>query len=485
MYYPSYEQMKAYEIGDCHLIPLKKEIYSDLFTPIIMLKKLKSFSSHCFILESHEDAKNWGRYSFLGFHPKAEFTCKNNRMKYRGKYRECYDPARYLRQILKQYKSVDVPGFPPLTGGLVGYFAYDYLRYGEDLTLHGEDDEKFKDVDVMIFDEIICIDHYRQKISIIVNVDAHDIDTDYPRKCHRLDEIETILKMDTMEVSDPLRIKSDFQMLYSRREYRDMADKALKQIKAGEIARVVLSNRLAAHCAGSLLDTYRIMRVRTPSPYMFYFSSSSLEVAGASLETLVKLKDDQVYAFPVTGSRPRGMSYEEDQAREQELLADEKAWQEHDMLVELGCRDLNRVAQPGSVQIISHHEVLKYSKMMHLATEISGTIAADKDALDAIAALLPSWSWSGIPKIEACRLIDTLEHHKRGIYGGAIGYLDFKGNMDTSTAFYLAYKKKDHVYIRSGEGIVSDSEPDEAYDACLRKAKEVIDALRMAQGGID
>lgn len=486
MYYPTMAMMKAYEKKDYALIPLKKEMYSDLFTPIIMLKKLKSFSSHCFILESNEDAKNWGRYTFLGFSPKYEFTCKKGRMKFQGKYRECYDPSGYLRKLLGQYKSMDVPGMPPLTGGLIGYFAYDYRQYADpSLWLDAEDDEKFKDVDVMLFDEIVCLDHYQQKVSIIVNVDIHHIDEDYPRKCRRLDEIEAMLKMETMEVQDPLRIRSPFKPLYGKKAYSEMVEKGKQAIKGGDVSSLVLSNRIAAKCYGTLLDTYRILRVRHPSPYMFYFSSSSLEVAGASPETFVKLQDGIVTTFPIAGTRPRGKNDAEDAAYVEELRCDAQVLAEHEMQVALSRKDLSTICKPDSVGVIKNQDVLKHSKAMYIASEVRGEIREDRDALDAIETLLPAGTLSGVPKVRAYQLIHELEHQKRGLYGGAIGYLDFKGNMDTCIGLHLAYKKKDRVYVRSGASINGHSLPEKAYADSLKNAKTIFDVLQEAKGGID
>lgn len=337
----------------------------------------------------------------------------------------------------------------------------------------------------MLFDEMICFDHDKQKIMIIVNVDLQDLEQDYLRKTKRIEEIERLLKMDYLEISDPLRLKSPFTPLFSKQEYCDMVEKGKHYIKEGDIFQVVLSNRIEAKCSGSLLDTYRILRTTNPSPYMFYFSSSDLEVAGASPETLVKLEGQTLYTFPIAGSRRRGKDDEEDDMLVKDLLSDEKELAEHNMLVDLGRNDLGKISRFNSVKVVKYKDVLKFSKVIHIASEVQSILREDKDALDAIETLLPAGTLSGAPKIRACEIINKLENNKRGIYGGAIGYLDFGGDMDTCIGIRLAYKKRGKVFIRSGAGIVYDSVPESEYQECLNKAGAVIEALRQADGGIE
>lgn len=243
----------------------------------------------------------------------------------------------------------------------------------------------------------------------------------------------------------------------------------------------MLSNRLSAPFSGTLLDTYRILRTTNPSPYMFYFSGTDVEVAGASPETLVKLEDGMLHTFPLAGTRPRGKTDAEDKALEEELLADEKELAEHNMLVDLGRNDLGKISKFGSVQVESLHTIERYSHVMHIGSTVCGEIRDDKDALDAVEAVLPAGTLSGAPKIRACQLIGELEGNKRGIYGGAIGYIDFTGNVDTCIAIRIAYKKNGQVFIRSGAGIVADSVPDKEYEECINKARAVVNALELAQ----
>ena len=269
--------------------------------------------------------------------------------------------------------------------------------------------------------------------------------------------------------------------LFSREAFCGMVEQAKHYIREGDIFQIVLSNRLSAPFEGSLLNVYRMLRTINPSPYMFYFSGTDVEVAGASPETLVKLEGGVLHTFPLAGTRPRGATPEEDRRLEAELLADEKELAEHNMLVDLGRNDLGRISRFGSVEVETLHAIQRFSHVMHIGSTVRGEILPDKDALDAIEAVLPAGTLSGAPKIRACQLIGELENNKRGIYGGAIGYIDFAGNMDTCIAIRIAYRKNGRVFVRSGAGIVNDSVPAKEYEECINKARAVIRALQLAE----
>ncbi|MCR4721063.1 MAG: anthranilate synthase component I family protein, partial [Lachnospiraceae bacterium] len=277
------------------------------------------------------------------------------------------------------------------------------------------------------------------------------------------------------------KLLGEVTAMFSKEEYCDMVEKAKNYIREGDIFQVVLSNRLSAPFEGSLLNTYRVLRTINPSPYMFYFSGTDVEIAGASPETLVKLEDGVLHTFPLAGTRPRGKTPQEDAELEKELLADEKELAEHNMLVDLGRNDLGRVSRFGTVEVEKLREILRFSHVMHIGSTVRGQIREDKDALDAIEAVLPAGTLSGAPKIRACQIIDELENNKRGIYGGAIGYIDFSGNMDTCIAIRIAYKKNGKVFVRSGAGIVADSDPEKEYQECLNKAKASLKALELGE----
>ena len=246
---------------------------------------------------------------------------------------------------------------------------------------------------------------------------------------------------------------------------------------------MVLSNRLEADFAGSLLDAYRVLRTTNPSPYMFYFSSDDIEMVGASPETLVKLEDGVLHTFPLAGTRKRGKTEQEDLELEKELLADEKERAEHNMLVDLGRNDIGKISDFGTVEVEKYMSVERFSHVMHIGSTVKGQIRSDKTALDAVDAVLPAGTLSGAPKLRACEIIDELEDNKRGIYGGAVGYLDFTGNLDTCIAIRLAFQKNGKVFVRSGAGIVADSVPENEFQECINKAAAVMDALKIAQGG--
>lgn len=487
MYTPTLEQVRAYA-DSYRTVPVSRVIYSDIRTPIEVMRILKSVSGHCYMLESMEDTKQWGRYTFLGYDPKLEITCTGGEVHISAGTELAVkdtNPADYIRQVIEENKSPRIEALPTFTGGLVGYFSYDYIKYGEPgLTLDAQDEENFKDVDLMLFDKVIAFDNLKQKMYLIVNMKLDAIEENYKRAVRELDDMVQLVTKGTPADIPSLSIESEFRPLFGEKEYCRMVEKAKHYIREGDIFQVVLSNRLEAEVKGSLFDTYRVLRTTNPSPYMFYFSSDDIEIAGASPETLVKLDDGRLYTFPLAGTRPRGKTREEDEALEKELLADPKERSEHNMLVDLGRNDIGKISRFGTVKVEKYMSIERFSHVMHIGSTVSGQIREDKGALDAVGAVLPAGTLSGAPKIRACEIINELENNKRGIYGGAIGYIDFTGNMDTCIAIRIAFKINGKVFIRSGAGIVADSVPEKEYQECINKAKAVMDALQTAEGGI-
>ena len=478
---PSLEELKKLDKSVYTVAPVSCEILSDFITPIEALRILKNVSDHTYMLESAQANETWGRYTFLGFDPKLEITCIDGEMTAGDKSFTTDNPTEYIRKVLSEYKSAKIEGLPPFTGGLVGYFSYDYIKYSEPILKKSvKDENEFKDVDLMLFDKVIAFDQVRQKIVLIVNIKLNDLDAEYERAKRDLGDLEKLLTTGEKKQEAPGRILGEVTPHFSEKEYSDMVERGKDHIFEGDIFQIVLSNRMSAPFEGSLLNTYRMLRTINPSPYMFYFSGTDVEVAGASPETLVKLENGVLHTFPLAGSRPRGKDDKEDKALEKELLADEKELAEHNMLVDLGRNDLGRVSKFGTVEVERYMEVLRFSHIMHIGSTVRGEIRDDKDALDAIEAVLPAGTLSGAPKIRACQLIDELENCKRGIYGGAIGYIDFTGNMDTCIAIRIAYKKNGKVFIRSGAGIVADSVPAKEYQECLNKARAVVNAIETA-----
>ena len=468
--------------GKYHVLPVSCEILSDFTTPIETMKILKNVSTHCYMLESALANETWGRYTFLGFDPKMEITCIDGEMRVGNFKVKTDNPSGYLRQILADYKSPRFDYLPSFTGGLVGYFSYDYLKYSEPtVRCDAEDSEDFKDVDLMLFDKVIAFDHLRQKIILMVNMTLDDVEIGYNKAIMELKQLVDLLRHGEKKNESGGRLLGQVTPLFDKEQFCDMVAKAKHYIREGDIFQIVLSNRLSAPFEGSLFNTYRVLRTINPSPYMFYFSGTDVEVAGASPETLVKLENGVLHTFPLAGTRPRGKTEEEDNALEAELLADEKELSEHNMLVDLGRNDLGKISKFGTVQVEKLHSIEHYSHVMHIGSTIRGEITDDHDALDAIEAVLPAGTLSGAPKIRACQLIEAFENNKRGIYGGAIGYIDFTGNMDTCIAIRIAYKKNGKVFVRSGAGIVADSVPEKEFEECLNKAYSSLKALELAQ----
>ena len=398
-YLPDFETVKKIaESGKYNILPVSCEIFSDICTPIEAMKILKNVSTHCYLLESVAEKEKWGRYTFLGFDPKLEITCSGNEMK-AGELRIKTDnPSEQIRQILSEYKSPRFDYLPPFTGGLVGYFSYDFLGYTEPaVRVETEDSERFKDVDLMLFDKVIAFDNFRQKIVLIANMQLDELETNYNKAIYELKKLAELLKTGEKKKEACGRLMGEVTPLFDKETYCAMVEKAKEHIREGDIFQIVLSNRLSAPFEGSLLDTYRVLRTLNPSPYMFYLSGTDVEVAGASPETLVKLEKGVLHTFPLAGTRPRGKTEAEDKALEADLLADEKELAEHNMLVDLGRNDLGKISRFGTVEVEKLHSIERYSHVMHIGSTVRGEIRAEFDALDAVSAVLPAGTLSGAP----------------------------------------------------------------------------------------
>ena len=485
---PTIDEAKAIAAeGKYKIIPVSCEMLSDFTTPIETLRALKNVSKHVYMLESAGADMKWGRYTFLGFDPKLCITCKDGDLKAGNLSIKTDNPSEQIRQILADHTSPKFDFLPSFTGGLVGYFSYDYLGYSEPkVRCNPKDTEGFFDVDLMLFDKVIAFDNSRQKIILIVNIPADEVEEGYNKAEFELQKLAELIRTGEKKKETSGKLLGEVTPLFPKEEFCKKVEKAKDYIHEGDIFQIVLSNRLSAPFEGSLLNTYRMLRTVNPSPYMFYFAGTDMEVAGASPETLVKLEDGVLHTFPLAGTRPRGKNDEEDRQLEEELLADEKELAEHNMLVDLGRNDLGKISRFGTVEVEELRSVQRFSHVMHIGSTVKGIIREDKDALDAIEAVLPAGTLSGAPKIRACQLIGELEDNKRGIYGGAIGYIDFTGNMDTCIAIRIVYKKNDKVFVRSGAGIVADSDPEKEFQECMNKAGASLKALELAQemGGV-
>ncbi|MDW2798188.1 anthranilate synthase component I family protein [Clostridium boliviensis] len=470
------------------VIPVCREIFADIVTPITLLRKIGALSRKHFLLESIEGGETWGRYSFLGYDPVLKVSCQDHVVTIRR-----YDsitgtgqdevfrsdtPFEVLRELLKEYRSPKIPGLPPFTGGFVGYFAYSMIGYAEPVLSIKKGD--CSDFDLMLFDTVIAYDHLKQKISIVVNMKTDRIMENYGAACARLENIARMIGENTPLKQSAVQSRPDFLCNVSKEEYCQMVEKAKEYIVDGDIFQAVLSRQFKSEYHDSLLNAYRVLRTTNPSPYMVYLHMDETEIISTSPETLVRLKDGRLTTFPVAGSRPRGCSEEEDRQLEEELLADEKELSEHNMLVDLGRNDLGKTAKFSTVEVTGYKMIHRFSRIMHICSQVEADIRPDCDGLSAIEAVLPAGTLSGAPKIRACEIIEELEREPRGIYGGALGYIDFTGNMDTCIAIRMAVKKNGTVTVQAGGGIVADSVPELEYEESGNKAKAVIHAIETA-----
>ena len=484
---PSVEQVKEMAMG-FDIVPVQEEIFADVVTPILLLRKIAKSKKLFYLLESVEGGEKWGRYSFLGFDPIMRVTCREQEviLEENGKKTtiQSHDSLQVIRDILKDYKAPKVEGMPPFAGGFVGYFSYAMIAHVEPKLKikRGE----FPDYDFMLFDKVIAYDHLKQKISVVANVSTKGhIEANYERAKDEIREIEALIRDNSPLPEEPVYDKVDFQCNVSKEEYADIVEKTREYIFDGDIFQAVLSRRFVSDYKGSLINPYRVLRTTNPSPYMVYMNMDDVELMSTSPETLVRLNDGRLVTFPVAGSRPRGADEEEDEALIRDLMSDAKELSEHNMLVDLGRNDLGRISKFGSVEVTKYQMIHKYSKIMHICSQVEGDIQPTKDALDAIKSVLPAGTLSGAPKIRACEIIDELESEPRGIYGGALGYIDFSGNLDTCIAIRMAVKKNNKVYVQAGGGIVADSKAELEYQESENKAKAVMLAIENAKEAVE
>lgn len=472
-----FEDIEQY-LDDFSFIPIAKEMYSDLITPISLLRRIENCDNNFFLLESVEGGEKWARYSFLGYNPVLKVSLKDGVLTQTSGEIEVStqnNPMNELRSILEKYRSPKIEGLPTFTGGFVGYFGYNMIGYAEPkLNLSSSEVDDFE---LMLFDKVIAFDHLRQKIILIANMKSKEGLQGYNKALLEIEKMVALILDDT--TLKPIETPKDvvFKSNMTEEEYCDMVEKTKHYIKEGDIFQGVVSRKFEADYKGSLINAYRVLRTTNPSPYMYYIKSNDLEIAGASPETMVKLVGDELTTFPVAGTRPRGKNDEEDLLLEKELLADEKELAEHNMLVDLARNDIGKIAEYGSVNVKDYMSIHRFSKVMHIASTVKGTIRKEFDACDAITSLLPAGTLSGAPKFRACEIIEELEVAPRGIYGGAIGYIDLSGNLDVCIAIRTAIKKGDKVTVQAGAGIVADSIPYNEYMECEHKAKAAMEAV--------
>lgn len=488
MLFPSKEEVKKL-LTNYKTVPVFHETLIDSATPVRLFAGLREKYDNCFILESVDNTEQWGRYSFIGIDPKKEIKIFGDKAEITtdGKTEnvECPDPIALYNSILAEHTSPVFPNKPKLTGGLIGYFGYDTVRsFEKKLTNIPEDDLRMPDSNMFLYDEIVAYDHLSNKAVIIVNINAgEDVDTAYENAYAKAHDIEKVLKncpaVESAESSGngaDLEVKSNF----TKEEYMAIVEKGKEHIKNGDISQIVLSQRFEIANPPKPFDVYRMLRSTNPSPYLYFFDHKDYCFAGASPEMLVSVTDGVVVTKPIAGTMPRGKTEEEDKAYENRLVNDIKERSEHTMLVDLGRNDIGRVCKLGSVNVTDFMRVERYSKVMHLVSDVQGQLADDKTAMDALMSVLPAGTLSGAPKVRAMQLIDELENKKRGLYGGTVGYLGFSGNIDTCIAIRTVLFKNDKAYVQAGAGIVYDSVAETEYEETKNKALAVVNAVREA-----
>jgi anthranilate synthase component 1 len=478
-----------------NLIPIVRHLLADTETPIRVFQHFYE-EKRAFLLESVEGGVKWARYSFIGTDPFLMISAKNGTTHIETPEEKIVSgekPIELLKAYLRSYTSPSLPDLPRFTGGAVGFFGYDLLQYYEKLPKHRVDDLKMNDVQFMFCDQVIVFDHFKQQIKVIANVHIPPAATDrdillaYNETCRKIDATVERLKQPLPLANmthHPIAGEPELGDIHSnvtKEQFIANVNQAKEYIRAGDIFQVVLSQRFEIETDVSPLQVYRVLRTMNPSPYMYYLKMDDEVIVGASPELLVRVEDEKVETRPIAGTRPRGMTPEEDAALEKELLADEKERAEHLMLVDLGRNDLGRVSEFGTVKCDSFMEIERYSHVMHIVSNVSGKLRRDKDFFDAFLSCLPAGTVSGAPKLRAMEIIAELENEARGAYAGAIGYLGFSGNLDTCITIRTIIFKHGKAYVQAGAGIVWDSVPENEYQETVNKAKALLKAIRTAE----
>lgn len=474
-----------------NLIPVYREILADIETPVSVLQKLKH-KKHVYLLESVEGGEKWGRYSFIGSDAGVIFKISGEQViieeKGRVSIREHKgEPLDVLRNLLKRYQPVAVPGLPRFFGGAVGYLSYDMVRYFEKLPDNLPDDLLVDEAVFFISDSLLIFDNIRHTIKVVAcayTEDADSLEDAYNNACRRIDELIGLVSAPSCP-SSPGAQNGDisFQSNMTPDQYKAIVEKAKEYITAGDIIQVVLSQRFSAPCTADPVDLYRALRFVNPSPYLFFLQLEGLFLIGSSPEVMVRLEQTDVELRPIAGTRRRGKTEQEDRALADELLSDEKERAEHVMLVDLGRNDLGKIAEAGSVQVNQYMVVEKYSHVMHLVSNVRAQLAKGKDAFDVLKATFPAGTLTGAPKIRAMQIIDELEPLRRGAYGGAVGYFSFSGNMDLCITIRTMVIKNGRILVQAGAGIVYDSQPESEHQETQNKARGMQTAVKLACGG--
>ncbi|PLY01120.1 MAG: anthranilate synthase component I [Desulfuromonas sp.] len=492
MYSPQLPEFETFaEKGN--LIPVYREILADMETPVSAFRKIDDGKTS-FLLESIEGGEKWARYSFLGAGPGKMFRSRDQYFEILDgdtviRSGECADPFVELKAFMAPYRPVELEALPRFFGGAVGYLGYDMVRFVEELPNGNPREIGTWDSCFLLTETLLIFDNMRQTIKVVCN--AHVDSGQDPADVYRdaltaidalIDKLRQPLVLPEQRVSDQteLELKPNFE----RQQFEAAVEACKEYVRAGDIFQVVLSQRFCGELTCDPFDIYRALRTINPSPYMFFLRFGETLVVGASPEVLVRKEGSRVDVRPIAGTRPRGATVEEDLALEKELLADEKELAEHIMLVDLGRNDLGRVCKTGTVEVSELEVIERYSHVMHIVSNVKGELEEDSDAFDVFRATFPAGTLSGAPKIRAMEIIDEFEPCRREIYGGAVGYFSFNGNMDTAIAIRTLVIQDDRIYVQAGAGIVADSVPASEYTETINKAQGVVKAIDKARKGL-
>jgi len=495
-YYPGLEEFTELA-RHAKLVPVYRQLIGDTLTPVSAFCKVQE-GDWAFLFESVVGGERVGRYSFLGAGPFLQFQAFGRRIELRSsagpstkplvQELDHPDPLRWLEEMLAEYRAPAVAGLPRFCGGAVGYAGYDAVRYVENLPHPPPDDRHLPDLCFGFYDRMVIFDHLNKTVAAVAHahVDPNDPVQSYREACARVDRLverlqQGVADLQLTDIAPIGETRLAYRSNFEPAAFEDAVRKCKEYIKAGDIFQVVLSQRLETETRARPFDIYRTLRVVNPSPFLLYLKAGPLCLVGSSPEIMVRVEGEHVTIRPLAGTRPRGRTEEEDKRLAAELVADPKERAEHIMLVDLGRNDIGRIADYGSVQLSDVMTVERYSHVMHLCSTVTGRLQPGKNAFDALRACLPAGTLSGAPKVRAMQIIDELEPQRRGPYGGAVGYIDFSGNMDTCIALRTLVLKGQTAYLQAGAGIVADSIPEKEREETLNKARGLLRALEMAE----
>ncbi|HTY36972.1 MAG TPA: anthranilate synthase component I [Bacteroidota bacterium] len=494
----TFEEFKKLS-ADGNVIPVYETLMADTETPVSVYLKIQHESPYSFLLESAEGGDQVGRYSFIGFNPFMNFTIRGRKFSLEAYHDDVRilptlvskdeHPLAALKKIFDHIRTVRSPGLPRLSGGAVGYFGYESVQLVEDIPVLPQDELEIPDAMLLFYDVVLVFDNLRRRMFLVSNAYLPDGDrsdatmrAEYAKAIHEIAKLKDLMRAPVTADLNSAVVHGDMRSVTSKEDFCAAVERSRDYIVDGDIFQVVLSQRLEQHAQVDPFDLYRSLRMINPSPYMYFLRCKDFEIIGASPEMLVRVDDGVVETRPIAGTRRRGVTREEDERLEKELLADPKERAEHLMLVDLGRNDLGRICSYGSVQVEEYMTVEKYSHVMHLVTNVRGRLRSDLTQIDALFSCFPAGTLTGAPKIRAMEIIGELEPVRRGVYGGSVAYIDFSGNLDSCIAIRTMVTSGDLLRFQAGAGIVYDSNPEREYEETLEKLRANLKALDQLRG---